>query len=134
MALRNARFDANGEKDGLGAMLLRQAARIAVNRTVAGVHYPIDSRAGQVLGTCLAEYVVSRCAAPDGVKRECSPPRREFTSRSFDPKDCMGNDFLAPVRDDVSSTARGLEMGTDYAAPPSSTLSWLWDKAAKEWA
>ena len=42
--------------------LMRQANRIAVNRTVAGVHFPIDSVSGALLGLTLAEYLVKLCA------------------------------------------------------------------------
>jgi membrane-associated phospholipid phosphatase len=35
----------------------RLASRVAINRTVAGVHYPIDSGAGAVLGMALAEHL-----------------------------------------------------------------------------
>lgn len=35
----------------------RLAARVAINRTVAGVHYPVDSGAGAVLGLALAEHL-----------------------------------------------------------------------------
>lgn len=41
------------------AMSYRIAHRIAVNRTVAGVHFPVDSAAGAVLGCMIAEAVHS---------------------------------------------------------------------------
>ena len=45
----------------LREQLMRQAARIAINRTVAGVHYPADSSAGQFIGLLLGQYLVARC-------------------------------------------------------------------------
>ncbi len=44
--------------------LLRLASRIAVNRTIAGVHFPVDSAAGAVLGLTLGAYFVARCEDP----------------------------------------------------------------------
>jgi membrane-associated phospholipid phosphatase len=41
--------------------LYLQARRISVNRTVAGVHFPIDAAAGQSLGLSLGEFFV--CAS-----------------------------------------------------------------------
>ena len=47
----------------LRELLMRQAARVAINRTVAGVHYPADSMAGQALGFAVGEYFIQRCRA-----------------------------------------------------------------------
>lgn len=44
-------------------MLSMVAARIGVNRTVAGVHYPVDTAAGCTLGVTLGNYVLWRCGA-----------------------------------------------------------------------
>ena len=38
--------------------LLRQAARIAQNRTAAGVHFPVDSAAGATLGVSVGGYIL----------------------------------------------------------------------------
>jgi hypothetical protein len=40
--------------------LQRLAARISINRLVAGVHFPIDAICGQLLGQTLGEYFVAR--------------------------------------------------------------------------
>jgi hypothetical protein len=52
---------ADGSKDKPWLeQLMRQAARVAINRTVAGVHFAVDSAAGQLLGLALGSYLVSR--------------------------------------------------------------------------
>ena len=43
--------------------LMLQAARISVNRHVAGVHFPVDSMAGATLGLLLGQYIVARAEA-----------------------------------------------------------------------
>ncbi|MES2939389.1 MAG: hypothetical protein V4864_17005 [Pseudomonadota bacterium] len=44
--------------DGMARQLNRLAHRVAENRVVAGLHFPVDSIAGQVLGTMLARHMV----------------------------------------------------------------------------
>ena len=39
--------------------LARLAARISVNRVIAGVHFPIDLAAGLVLGLTVGRYFVA---------------------------------------------------------------------------
>ena len=43
-----------------GSQLYRLACRIAINRTVAGMHYPADSAAGAILGIQLGRYLMAR--------------------------------------------------------------------------
>jgi hypothetical protein len=110
----------------LREQLMRQAARIAINRTVAGVHFPVDSAAGQMLGLTLAEYFAARSA---GV----SVHAWEFKGHAFPDTD----DFDFRKLFDTTSGQRGQ---TAYAVQGGATpvrksfiLAWLWDKAQKEW-
>ena len=47
-------------------MPFRLAHRIAVNRTVAGVHYPIDSAAGAAMGCMIGEAIWSMLHSEPG--------------------------------------------------------------------
>lgn len=57
----------------LSTHLQRLAARIADNRVVAGVHFPIDSTAGRIVGESFADYFLFRCGA-DRIDKETSNP------------------------------------------------------------
>ena len=66
--------------DGRLKQLERLASRIADNRVVAGVHYPMDSEAGHVLGDVLAQYFIARCHGEDieaGRSHTAGSPARE---------------------------------------------------------
>lgn len=89
------------------------AARIADNREVAGLHYPIDTQAGRLLGTVLADYLVARCtglachsAAFNGHAMQAADP----AAPQLEPRD-----------------------GAAYPIRPSDTLAWLWQRARLEW-
>jgi len=76
--------------------LKRLAHRVAQNRVVAGVHYPVDSVAGRLVGETLAEFFYSRCtqqpakfikaqfyadSASDDVNLEDEPDSTAFATR-----------------------------------------------------
>lgn len=110
--------------------LMQQAARIAINRTVAGVHYPVDSAAGQLLGLTLAEFFLALCNGG-------SLKAWTFDGATFPPTD----DFYGTELFNLSTCQRTPPpSGKTYAAEGSSTnvarsnlLGWLWDKARVEW-
>ncbi len=111
----------------LWTQLMRQAARIAINRTVAGVHFPIDSAAGRLLGITLAEYFI----------RRCKPGAKPFKVRHFD-----GTNYGDPAGDfnpnaDLNRIGNHLDdagkaPADDSIAAVSPMLSWLWERAERE--
>jgi hypothetical protein len=112
--------------------LMRQASRVAINRTVAGVHFPIDSAAGELLGLTLGRYLFHRAQA--GVQGPFVPAR--FDGEHFDAavdfafreqvNTNTGNQLNSPVR----PYARLLPA---QQVRRSGLLRWLWEKAVDEW-
>lgn len=105
--------------------LQRQAYRIAVNRTVAGVHYPVDSAVGRVLGTLLGEFMVGRCTGGD-------LRQREFTGSAYCGPQGSARDF--DLADSIDNGQAGSQVGKPFALPEGPLMAWLWDEALKEWA
>jgi hypothetical protein len=103
----------------------RQAARIATNRVVAGVHFPVDSMAGRMLGVALGEYFVGRCT---GVQK--------FKKRKF----IAGAINNAPITDfNPFNSAQKPLGGPFYSQATGSTIAksvlmkHVWDAAQAEW-
>jgi len=127
----------------LDEMLMRQAARIAINRTIAGVHFPVDSAAGQMLGLVIGEYLLARC----GVANLPSPIEWKFDGPAY-PGDA---DFdFRQQYDTTNGTRRPPHTATTATATPWLTadapvstgaapkwigapIRWLWQQATKEW-
>lgn len=112
----------------LKAQLDAQAARVAINRTVAGVHFPVDTACGHLLGTTLAEYFVHRCKLED---------RGDFTPRTF-----LGNEFVGerdfdshePLDHEDKQAYPHIELGDRSTTKTGSeVLAWLWNQARSEW-
>ena len=124
----------NGKENDLPyEELMRQAARIAINRTIAGVHFPVDTAAGHLLGTTLAEYFICRCEYRE--KREDNPSDKDkavfwqhrFLGDQFDGK----QDFsMKQLREPHPKHIPPVDHSS---ASGSKILGWLWDKAADEW-
>ena len=97
--------------------LLAQAHRIAENRTVAGVHFPVDSLAGQLLAKALADYFLFHCGEPNAV-----------FAQVVNPTD--GDADFAPVEFKMAAAdaLTGLVVAAD------SPLKWIATAAKREWA
>jgi hypothetical protein len=115
--------------------LQRLAARTSINRTVAGVHFPIDSTAGRRLGQSLAEYLIARMicspATPSGPSHLPTP--RQYAvpvadkDQDFDPTEDLHPLFLA--REQVSTDVRFGRVAISGGEP---LLRWFWEKAEAE--
>jgi hypothetical protein len=102
------------------AMLRGLAERIAVNRTVAGVHFPIDSWAGAVLGMAVGSAVLGRC----GENVSMEPARLAARDVDF-----LDHDLRhAKARADAGLTLSGKTV----KAAETSIFSWLWSRALTE--
>jgi len=107
--------------------LERQAARIATNRVVAGVHFPVDSVAGRLLGKTLAEYVLARLGVETTV-----------TQRTFDGSKVTEGLDLNIVTQKVDATAPTslfylIGNPIDYSnVAVGSVLKVLYDRGASE--
>ena len=106
--------------------LQRFAARVAVNRTVAGLHYPVDSAAGRLLGTALGEFFVARCTGGEINKWG-------FDGHRFHGRQGALVDFdLRVSMTDGSSGYYTCEPAA-WQVTEAPLLAWVWKKAAAEW-
>ena len=109
---------------------MAQAARIAINRTVAGVHFPVDSMAGQLLGLSVAEYVIARCKPSGGAATS-------IDSWAFDGNHNLIGDFCGDELFTVGTGRKTQPYATKTAGAVSVSgsdlLNWLWTGAAGEW-
>lgn len=110
----------------LRKQLHRMAYRIAENRVVAGVHFPVDSIAGQLLGVALARHFLACCRATGLEPR----PDKMSVFESAPKVDCE------PMLDVTLDSGRYKMTWSDQAAvtPPFDypILCKLWAKACKE--
>ncbi|GFE63670.1 hypothetical protein KIN_07440 [Litoreibacter roseus] len=129
------------------AMPFRLAQRIAANRTVAGVHFPVDSAAGAQMGCFIGNVVLALCNASLG---------NDFSSYTFEVNENLQT-HVAPVNGqqvDVLDPAQAGDTGmypTDdfsldwmadaqyadalkaFDTSSKAVLSRLWKEAAAEW-
>lgn len=122
--------------------LMRQAARVAINRTVAGVHFPVDSAAGQLLGLTLGEYFV--CRATSSLTNPGQYSGR-YEAWRFNGSQFVGNDdFDWRLQYRVSTDARAPEpprspppwavsLTAQTNVAPAPLLARLWSLAQAEW-
>jgi hypothetical protein len=106
--------------------LHRLAVRTSINRTIAGVHYPADSLAGQMLGRSLGECFVAQCRQ-HGSSAEA---RQSWRSHKFDVGERRGREVnFLPSQPPVDGT----QASELVRAAKRTVLGWYWDRARAEW-
>ncbi|WP_332738541.1 PA-phosphatase [Hydrogenophaga sp.] len=128
-ALLNAAPGAGTPPNGTESreQLQRLAARVATNRVVAGVHFPVDSAAGRLLGTALAEFLVARAT---GTKVH----ERGFDGRLFEGPHGEPLDFSLHQSMDHTSGHAYTRSASTTGVGNAPLVAWLWEEAIKEWA
>ena len=119
-----------GPKDGVAgsAQVYRLAHRIASNRTVAGVHFPVDSGAGALMGCLLGEYIYGLAYGTAPTAAE-GPFRAAVTATA--PTDFqIDGDFTL----DWLKTALPADIALPAQSRPQvSIFGTFWGMAEKEW-
>lgn len=116
---------------GAAVAMRRLARRVAENRTVAGLHFPMDSCAGWLLGRTLADVVVA--VATHGNLPE---------DRSFDSADLAFSDEGDPAKGNLPPGDEEFEVvpgcrdaiRTGHARAPIEDVASLWQAAVAELA
>jgi len=114
--------------------LQRQAARISTNRVVAGVHFPVDSMAGRMLGVTLGEYLVARSGLHYGWAHRTFDASwiDQNASKDFNPFDPI--QALDPQAGGAASPLYPQTPVTPpISSPTSPLLNKVWKKAQREW-
>jgi membrane-associated phospholipid phosphatase len=119
------------EHGAWGIQLNRTAFRIAVNRVVAGLHFPVDLVAGLVLGKALARYA-------QAMAQPASSPR-PWRSVIFDPQRYLALGPLGGLHDSQQVWRHCERIDREVAVPGADRSRtapvWaeLWRAAAQEW-
>jgi len=127
-----------------GVELMRLASRVAINRIVAGVHFPVDAVAGMALGLTLGQYFVNRCQLAPGANGSYTAWRFDGTQFVIAPggldgdfhwgdlfNPMAGNPWLQPVYFKPVLTGAGGIAAQPLAA--SAILNFIWTQAVTEW-
>lgn len=108
--------------------LRRLAFRVAFNREVAGLHYPMDSAAGRVLGETLGAYV--QAAATGGL---ALIKGAEFEGQKIDLALGLGDDLARQTGDgELKDLPCSIAPSKAKFGAPDDVVKWLWERAAAE--
>ena len=113
------------------SQLFRMAARVATNRTVAGVHFPSDSASGALLGITLARWIAVRA----GVLGAGCPDMNFHAKHWGDKAPGHTRDFYLARLCDVLAGDPCLTIAPHLVNTAHSVvISGVWEMARKEWS
>jgi membrane-associated phospholipid phosphatase len=107
-------------------LIYKQAERIAVNRTVAGMHFPVDTWAGATLGVVVGRIIVAKGSKDGGVVEPqiFAPRSDDFSITAFKPN------LWIEGRQQNHSKSASEDKGVHVKC--SDLFAWLWGKCAHE--
>ncbi len=124
--------------------MYKQAARVAVNRVVAGVHYPIDNMAGALAGLTLGKWLMALATPHAPTEDEGNVVEITTTSHAFESPyndqspDIPQTDFSLSMLLEHFKTAPArtnyYQSNGPIAVSHAPLLFWLVEKAKSEWA
>jgi hypothetical protein len=113
-------------KQSMRVQMQRMAFRIAENRVVAGLHFPIDGLAGQLLGTSLARFFI-RCCSDESVGK---------VGGTFSAAHPSAENFIPELDREAEGypeLVSGVELATPKPRGDRNVLETLWRLAKDEW-
>jgi membrane-associated phospholipid phosphatase len=112
--------------------LQRQAARIATNRVIAGVHFPVDNIAGRMLGVKLGQFFVA-CANRNYNSPSFGSGVFDGTLGNLDTYDRELHPELQPLDGGGGAAPFYAEQSAACTIAQDDVLNCFWDKAQAEW-
>jgi hypothetical protein len=115
-----------------GAMPYKAAARIGVNRTVAGVHFPVDTAAGAMLGCAVGEAFVALATGNLSAYSALDPVDFQVAAADAETPDAFLPDSDFSLRWLAQAFPDRAMFPSAHTEIPQTQLGRLWDRARSE--
>ena len=118
--------------------LARLAARISVNRVIAGVHFPVDLAAGLTLGLTMGRYFIALANGTQAELPSYAFDGEAYAGGGFPQAEIRSDDILKPDKELPGAVATKGPGSINLQTLPQAEkdrrpLCWLWGEAVREW-